>query len=248
VLNKHRHSINRTGLANIIHNLVLRDHGGDIQAVKFVQTLHSTAASPASGPAPGYSALPAYAACMKLQTPVGERVWTYKVGSRIPPTGLHQMHPMKSMRLRSVDTPKAARQPQRYAIVGNVGGLAATARSLHHRDGRTIEARQKAGRLMPPETDPRTGWVHILFRQADIVAHSLESVTWVIALSNLKRRPMRDAQGTRRRQIGMSLRSKIRRNENGATMLASANQSARVAGLTVVAMASALKVLFKDSV
>jgi hypothetical protein len=248
VLNKHRHSINRLGLGNIIHNLVLCDRGGDIQAVKFVQTLHSTAASPASGPAPGYSALPAYAACMKSQTPVGERVWTYKAGSKIPPTGHHQTHRMKSMRLRFVDTPKATRQPQRYAIVGHVGGLAVTAQSLHHRDGRTIEARQKTARRMPPETNPRTALFHDLFRQADIVAHGPKSVKSMVTSSNLKPRPMRDAQGTRRRLIGTSLKSNIRKDENGATMLASAHQSARVAELTLVAMASARKVLSKGSV
>jgi hypothetical protein len=59
---------------------------------------------------------------------------------------------------------------------------------------------------------------------------------------------MRDAQGTRRRLIGTSLKSKIRKDENGATMLASAHQSARVAELTLVAMASARKVLSKGSV
>ena len=179
---------------------------------------------------------------------VYEQVWTYKAGSKVQPTGHHQIYLMMAMRLRLVIPSKASRQPLRYGIGGNARGLLATVQSSHRSNGQAIEARQTTGPRMPPETDPWMAMFHLPIWQADIVAQDLKSMAWMIARSDLRQRPTRDAQGIKRSLIGMSLKSKTQGNENSETMLASEGQNANVAKLIAVAMASAQKVSFKDSV
>ena len=85
--------------------------------------------------------------------PVCDRVWTYKAGSREPPTGHPQIHQMKSMRLHLVHPPQSSRQPIPSATLGNVSGMPVIAQSSLCSNGRSVEARRTIGRRMPPESE-----------------------------------------------------------------------------------------------
>ena len=140
--------------------------------------------------------------------PFCDRVWIYKAGSKIPPTGHHQIHRMRLMRAHLVRLPKVSRQPIQGAIVRNVSELPATVQSSHRRKRRTFEARQTIGRRMLPEADARTSMLHNLTRQADIIARDPKIMGLMVEARHLTQRPTRDAQGTRRSRIGTSPRSR----------------------------------------
>ena len=141
--------------------------------------------------------------------PACDRVWTYRAGSRAPPTGHPRIHQMKLTRLHLVHPPQSSRQPIPSATLGNVSGLPAIAQSSLCSNGRSVEARRTIGRRMPPESDPWMRVLHNLARQADSVARDPKSMARTFASRHRTKRPTRDVQGARRSPIDTSPRRRM---------------------------------------